>query len=361
MGIQTVPAFISQAGYQHPAEVMRNYIEAMAGGRSGICRYGQMAVTGTGVSNQIQVSQGMAVLVGAESGSQGAYFAWSDASELITVPAADASNPRIDTLLLRVADPQYGTISGSPRAYFDVVQGVAAASPSQRTNTYFNVGGAGYQPGAYLRIADFRRNVGDTTVVAGRIYPAHYYARMANRVVGMSTSSTTGYGGMSSVSDAVAGDRYYAVDTGKSYTHNGTDFIQDPPCIVAQSTRTANASGIGATETAIDTWTFTAISGHKYRLSWLGSIEGVDACELRCRYAAGASVARTDTLIKASYYQPSATNKAITYHLDIPMVGILPAGQVTVGVFAIVTTSGTFNSFANSTNPCMAYIEDLGF
>jgi hypothetical protein len=223
MGLQTVPGFISQAGYLHPAELMRNFQHAIAAGRSGAIRYPMFEVSGTGVANQIQITSGQAIICGSESDTQGAYFVWSDASELVTVPAADGSYDRIDTLLLRVADPQYGTITGLPRAYWDVVSGVAASSPSVRNNANFNVGGGFYQPGAWLRIADIRRNTGDTTVIGSRIYPTHYYIRRGHVTHGMSSSSVTGYGGPYSAGSQL-GDRFICVDTGDELRHNGSSW-----------------------------------------------------------------------------------------------------------------------------------------
>lgn len=203
MGLKTQPAYIGQTGYLHPVELDRNLIEGMFQ-RSGMTRVGEMAVTPTGVSGQISVAAGRAFLLGVENASQGGYFVWSDGADLLSVAAA-SGNPRIDTLVLRVKDDQYGTISGSPAAYYEVVQGVAAGSPTARADSYFNSGGGAYVPGAWFRVADILRNLGDGVIPGGQITSNLRYVRTPGGVV-FCTSSTR-------PSDAIDGDMVYETDT----------------------------------------------------------------------------------------------------------------------------------------------------
>lgn len=357
MGLQSTPAFISQVGYQHPAELLRNFHKAIAGNRSGILRYPGFEITGTGVSNQIQITSGQAIVLGNEAASQGAYFAWSDATELMSVPAANGGNPRIDTLLLRIADPQYGTISGLPRAYWEVVQGTAAGSPTVLPDSTFNVGGASYQPGAWLRVADIRRNVGDTTVVAGRIYPSRLYARVAGRVVGNSSVSTTGFGGPPA--DGQKGDTFYELDTGITKTHDGTSFVQDPSRVVSGPTkRTSDVACVsGGNETLMDSHTFTKVAGHKYMLNWIGQIDGGENMIVSVRYAAGASVTTAGTLVDEFIYVFSAaTGYPNCPSVPLGLVG-LPDGQVTVGVFL----RRSFGSGSTHSTHANSFVTDLGY
>lgn len=185
MGLQTAPAYIGKTGYQHPVELDRNLLRSISGARTGLVRWGDLAVSGTGVANQIAVTRGAAFLLGAESALQGSYMAFSEATQNLTVAAAgSATTQRIDSLILRVADDQYGTISvGTPQAYFDVVQGVPASSPSARPDSDFNVGGSQYQPGAWFRVADIRRDFGDTTVPAGKITQNLRMARLGAKTI----------------------------------------------------------------------------------------------------------------------------------------------------------------------------------
>jgi hypothetical protein len=115
---------------------------------------------------QLTVGGGSAVLPGRETGTtQGMYWAWSDASEVIAWPAAGGSN-RMDSLILRVADPQYGTITGNGRAYWDPVAGSGA---SARPDSDFLSGGAKYQPGAWLRVYDILVPAGATQLTQGNV------------------------------------------------------------------------------------------------------------------------------------------------------------------------------------------------
>lgn len=183
MGLQTAPAYIGKAGFNHPVELDRNLIRSLSGARTGLARWGDFAITPTGVSGQVSISRGGAFLLGPETALQGSYYAFSEAAATQLFAAA-SGNPRIDSLLLRVADDQYGSIPvGAPQAYFDVVQGVASGSPSARPDSDFNLGGSFYVPGAWFRLADVRRNLGDTTIPAGQITSNLRMARLGGKTI----------------------------------------------------------------------------------------------------------------------------------------------------------------------------------
>lgn len=190
MAVQAVPGFIGQAGFQHPVELMRN-INRGIWNRSGVLKVGDFALTPGGSSLQVVVAAGRAHIVGVENATQGGYFVWSEASETKVLGAA-VGNPRIDTILLRVEDGQYGTISGQPEAYVDVVQGVAAASPTARPDSDFNSGGAFYVPGAWFRLGDVRVNVGDGVLPSGQFTHNLRYVRGASGIhIAKATDSIT--------------------------------------------------------------------------------------------------------------------------------------------------------------------------
>lgn len=205
MALKTQPAYIGQAGYLHPVELDRNLVEKLSGGRGGIWRSGDFAVTPTATTRQISIAAGAATLLGVENANQGAYFVYSDAAET-KLFGAPSGQPRIDTLLLRVKDDQYGTISGTPEAYFDIVSGVAAASPVARTDADFNTGGSFYIPGAWFRVADVRTNVGDTTIPAGQITHNLRYIRQGHATLIVAGSYP---------SDPVVGDTVQEIDGDK--------------------------------------------------------------------------------------------------------------------------------------------------
>ena len=250
MALQT-PAYIGVAGFATPVETDRNLVEAIFG-RSGVIRPGHFAFTPLGSSQLgLSIAAGQAVLIGQESDQQGAYFVWSDAAEtkLFNTPSG---SPRIDSVILRVADSQYGTISGVPRAYWDFVPGVASGSPVARPDSDFNSGGSKYVPGAWWRAADVR--IDPTDVVVNPTYLSNglktTYARTAGFTLCTSSTRPT---------DAAVGDRIYEIDTKKEYTWDGTYWVNKPGQRITTLTgtpSTLNQDTLGSESDAFTTnWT----------------------------------------------------------------------------------------------------------
>lgn len=151
MGLQTAPGFIGAAGYAHPVELMRNLTEALTDSGTGLLKdTAGFAMTPSGSAMQLTIAPGFAVLLGLESNSQGSYFVWSDASEVLAWPAHGGTN-RMDTLLLRVIDTQYGSDADTPQAEWEIVQGTSATA---LPDSSFLAGGDHYRPGAWWRVAD---------------------------------------------------------------------------------------------------------------------------------------------------------------------------------------------------------------
>lgn len=213
MGLQTVPGFIGQTGYEHPVELDRNWMEALAGGRSGAYRYNDFALTPSGSALQMAVAAGHAVLVGSESAQQGAYFAWSDASENIAWPSPSGST-RIDSLILRVVDTQYGSDPGQPRAEWQVVQGVAGSGVA-RPDSDINVGGSFYKPGAWLRWCNVTLPSTATTLTSAGVVVTHLrkYARVGRHVMCLTADKP---------SDPQLGDTITLIEDGQTQVWNGS-------------------------------------------------------------------------------------------------------------------------------------------
>jgi hypothetical protein len=168
VGLQLQPAWIplhpDLSQVQHPAELDRNLLEHITG-RSGVTRPGGFAGTVVPAAMQLTLAAGAAFVEGRENNTQGFYFAWSNASETISWPAAGGSQ-RVDSLILRIADPQYGTISGNSRAYWDAVAG---SGGSARPDSDFNSGGSQYVPGAWLRVFDVTVPASATQLTQGNV------------------------------------------------------------------------------------------------------------------------------------------------------------------------------------------------
>lgn len=220
MGLQAVPAYIAQTGFNHPATLDRNILEGLFQ-RSGGIRFGDFALSvGTGVRG-VAIAPGRYFILGLENAQQGGYFAWSDGIDNVNLAAA-VGNPRIDTILLRVYDDQYGVITGVPRAQIDVVQGVAAGAPVARVDADFTVGGGFYVPGGWARLGDVRVNVADTGALpAGQITTRNRYVRVpGGRVPCLSTDRP---------SDPVVGDEIWETDTTISRMWDGSAWTMDRP------------------------------------------------------------------------------------------------------------------------------------
>lgn len=214
MGVQTVPGYIAQnvdlSPFEHPVELMRNLNKGLFD-RSGVLRYGDFNITTPGSGLVLNVAAGEAFLLGAENNTQGGYFLWSNAAETVNFSAPSGSI-RYDTVLLRVRDPQYGTISGNARASIEVVAGSAGAGAA-RADSYFNSGGGGYQPGAWLRLADVQIDPAVTSIAANKITQFPRYVRGIGGVT-VCTSTTR-------PSDPILGDRIFETNTQAEYFWDG--------------------------------------------------------------------------------------------------------------------------------------------
>lgn len=213
MTLQTVPAYIGETGYQHPVELDRNILESIFG-RSGAMRSGDFAIAPTGTAHQFTIAAGSAFLLGSENTTQGGYYAWSEAASthVLAVPSGSA---RHDSIVLRVKDSQYGTISGTPSAYWDIVQGVPGAG-SARPDSDFAPAGSQYVPGAWWRIANILRGTSDTTIPGGNVTMLPRYVR---RSIGQTLCTST-----TRPTDAVLGDEGFEADTGLSIAYDGSSW-----------------------------------------------------------------------------------------------------------------------------------------
>jgi len=162
MGIQAVPLGLSDPTINHPVELWRAFHERLFQSRPGSLGPGQANLNKVGGALSLTVTKFGIIIPGTEAdNTQGSYFVWSDADETMPWPGPSAQN-RIDSLILRVVDNQYGTITGQARAEWEIVQGVPAGSPVARPDSDFNVGGSFYKPGAWLRVGNIQVNTTDT-------------------------------------------------------------------------------------------------------------------------------------------------------------------------------------------------------
>lgn len=280
MGIQTAPGYIALNSdgvtpFQHPVELDRNMAEAMFR-QSGALRGGDWGLTPTGTNQQLSIAQGFGFVNGIESAQQGGYFAWSDAAELKTFGAPSGS-PRIDTLLLRVYDPQYGTLpSGTSRVQWDIVAGTPGATPAVLADSVFTSPGAQWVPGAWMKWAEVRINPGDTVIPAGQIYlPGSVvsgtgttwsakYARQSGGVILCTSASRP--------ASPALGDQIYETDTKRHNLWNGSAWYWPLPRGLVGGIRYTGvgnfATGVSTTELVINMTTpsFTPEANREYKI-----------------------------------------------------------------------------------------------
>lgn len=164
MPLQPSAVGVGSPGFQTTIQADRQFIKAAFRGKIGILNWNDFKVTSNPTSHAMDVEGGYASLAGPNAQDQGNYFPWSESAETIAWPAP-SSSPRIDTLVLRVADPQYGTVTGSVGARWDIIQGVPASSPVARSD--IEISTTFFVPGGWMRVADIRVNVADTGVIPG--------------------------------------------------------------------------------------------------------------------------------------------------------------------------------------------------
>ncbi len=157
MGLNTSAAYLGAAN--NSVNTDRKIIEILCGGVDGVATSDDFVVEPVTGAHQILVSEGRGFSLGRDvAGSQGTYFAWSDGDDTVDLPVP-GSNPFYATLVLRIADSQYGTVPSTEGAYWEVLSGTEAASPTPLTDTEID---ATAVPGTWLRIADILINTGDT-------------------------------------------------------------------------------------------------------------------------------------------------------------------------------------------------------
>jgi hypothetical protein len=203
MTLQVVAGFLGQAGLQHPANLYRNLVGAIGGKRSGAFRYDDFALTPSAGAMSLTVGPGDAVLMGTEAvTTQGAYYVWNNANEVLAWPAS-TSLPRIDSLILRVIDTDYGSDPAGSKATWEIVSGTPNASPVQVADSAFAPAGLYYHPGAWLRVANFQVPASSTNLAAATLTHFRRYARVGRHTMGLSTAFP---------SDAQLGDQFTVLD-----------------------------------------------------------------------------------------------------------------------------------------------------
>jgi hypothetical protein len=180
---------------------------------------------------------------------------------------------------------------------------------------------------------------------------------------GLVTTFASSAARTSAVPSPATGFPTYRSDVKQAEIFDGTSYAPLQQEFIGNVTRTANSSAITTTETVVDSVTFTAVAGRRYRVTWMTSVQGSAASnniELRLRYAAGASVTSSGTLIGGAFHTTSASGLNIPVCLSRTVTGIA-AGQTTIGALMIVTLgAGSATSVAGANYATELCVEDIG-
>jgi hypothetical protein len=125
MAMRTPPSWLQNGS--HPAENDRLSMQALLT-TTGIIGASSLAVTAQGTPNMtVNVASGWAAIVGTTQANMGTYVGYNDATTVLTVTTANATNPRIDLVCMTVNDAYY---SGSTNnVVLQLIAGTPAASP----------------------------------------------------------------------------------------------------------------------------------------------------------------------------------------------------------------------------------------
>lgn len=118
----------SDSSSQHTPEILRQLASDMLGGfvTGGVADRAALKVTANGTLGA-SVAAGKALVPGTLSTTQGTYACYHTVADSIANGSADPTNPRIDSVVLKVQDSVYS--GGSDQWAVSVVAGTPAASP----------------------------------------------------------------------------------------------------------------------------------------------------------------------------------------------------------------------------------------
>jgi hypothetical protein len=361
---------------QHPAEALRALQRAASSfpgvvnaptAASAVNTAGDFAGTVVPAAMQLTVAKGSAFVPGREAASTlqqaGSYFVYSEASEVVSWPANASGSTRMDSLILRVADPQYGSIGGNPLgAWWDAVPGSSGAA---RPDSDFLSGGAKYIPGGWLRMYDISvPNAATQLTQVNVAYKGGY-----SNIHGFWPYPSSG---APSVSPLTYGQPGFEVDTGTRTWWNGTSFVSTYGNVASACywTGGTGATSSGVTEVALAAWTgssaATLLNGHVYELVAEGGCfssvsSGTEQVAIRVRTAVNSIVAQkvAEQRINVVNAGANVSNFGMTRYIKNA------TGAALTKTFGVSTlrTQGTGNAsiFGSTTEfPITVVVRDMG-
>jgi hypothetical protein len=153
MALRTPPSWLQNGS--HPAENDRLTMQALVSS-TGVIGSSSLQITAQGSPNMtVNASSGWGSVL-SSTANAGVYLFYNDASTTLTISAADATNPRIDRIVVTVNDTYY---SGSlNNVTFTVIAGTPAGSPT-----------APATPSNSISLATIAVAANTTTITSGNI------------------------------------------------------------------------------------------------------------------------------------------------------------------------------------------------
>lgn len=213
------PPYSMQTG-AHGAELFRRAVGSVLNTAGGVVALGDLAVTANSpAAMNVLVASGSIWIPGTTNTAQGMYHCFNDASVTLSITAASATNPRIDTIVAQVEDAAY---AGATNAWkLAVVTGTATVGA-----TLANLTGAGAVPASSLVLAYVLVAANATTIVSGAIQDNRIFARPN---LPMRSNPTCKFG-MSTAQTLATGTNTVTLDTARQnqgglFTRSGNTIL----------------------------------------------------------------------------------------------------------------------------------------
>jgi len=199
MAFDAIPYVID--GTTVDAEVIRRALGSLIGPTGGVVTPGDLTVTQNGTPNMsVNIGTGQIWVPGTSTTTQGPYYSMNKAAVNQAISAANPSNPRIDTIIVQVQDPEYAGSTKSLAPGYVIGTATAGATLS-------NLNGKGTVPAssyvlAYVLVpagtsSIVTADIANVSKVTGMLAAANYLqvpAATSRRLGGPYTASSASFG-----------------------------------------------------------------------------------------------------------------------------------------------------------------------
>lgn len=175
------PAFLGSSSISYSAKDVRRFMTAApiiyTQGGEGIVESGDFAVSqrAAGANMSVDVAAGEAYVKGDTNADEGSYYCRETSTLNATFTASDATNPRIDRVVLEVKNDSEDS-SGLNKARIRVIDGTPTVGA-----TLTNLSGAASVPSTCLLLANVLVGAGVTTILTANIQDRRFGVPIAGR------------------------------------------------------------------------------------------------------------------------------------------------------------------------------------